>query len=87
MKTALFVTSLLVLLCVQLQAATQPNIVIFLADDAGALVQARHKDGSLETVNTRFVLDASGRDTFLGNRFKAKQRNRQHNSAAIYAHY
>ena len=61
--------------------------VNFLADDAGALVQARHKDGSIETVYTRFVLDASGRDTFLGNRFKAKQRNRQHNSAAIYAHY
>jgi flavin-dependent dehydrogenase len=33
------------------------------------------------------VLDASGRDTFLGNRFKAKQRNKKHNSTAMYAHF
>jgi flavin-dependent dehydrogenase len=53
----------------------------------GAQVQARHDDGAIETVQTRFVLDASGRDTFLGNRFKAKQRNEKHNSAAIYGHF
>ena len=61
--------------------------VNFLADNAGALVQACHDDGSIETVRARFVLDASGRDTFLGNRFKAKQRNKKHNSAAIYGHF
>jgi len=32
-------------------------------------------------------LDASGRDTFLGNQFKAKRRNKKHNSAAIYGHF
>jgi flavin-dependent dehydrogenase len=32
-------------------------------------------------------MDASGRDTFLGNRLKAKQRNTKHNSAAIYGHF
>jgi len=53
----------------------------------GAQVSARHDDGSIETVQTRFVLDASGRDTFLGNRFKAKQRNKKHNSTALYAHF
>jgi len=53
----------------------------------GVQVLARHDDGSLETVHARFVLDASGRDTFLGNRFKAKQRNKKHNSTAIYAHF
>ena len=65
----------------------QVQDVDFLPDHAGALVQARHDDGSSESVRARFVLDASGRDTFLGNRFKAKQRNRKHNSAAIYAHF
>ncbi len=65
----------------------QVQDVNFLPDNAGAQVQARHEDGSIETVHTRFVLDASGRDTFLGNRFKAKQRNKKHNSAAIYAHF
>ena len=54
----------------------QVQDVNFLPDDEGAWVKARHDDGSVETVHARFVLDASGRDTFLGNRFKAKQRNK-----------
>ena len=65
----------------------QVQDVNFLPDNTGALVQARHDDGSIESVHARFVLDASGRDTFLGNRFKAKQRNKKHNSTAIYAHF
>lgn len=65
----------------------QVQDVNFLPNDAGALVEARHDDGSVETVHARFVLDASGRDTFLGNRFKAKQRNKKHNSTAIYGHF
>jgi flavin-dependent dehydrogenase len=65
----------------------QVQDVNFLPNNAGALVQARHDDGSTESVHARFVLDASGRDTFLGNRFKAKRRNKKHNSAAIYAHF
>ncbi len=65
----------------------QVQEVDFLPDNAGALVRARHDDGSSETVHARFILDASGRDTFLGNRFKAKQRNKKHNSTAIYAHF
>ena len=65
----------------------QVQNVDFLPDNAGARVQGRHDDGSIETVHARFVLDASGRDTFLGNRFKAKQRNKKHNSTAIYGHY
>lgn len=65
----------------------QVQDVDFLPDNAGALIRARNDDGSVETVHARFVLDASGRDTFLGNRFKAKQRNKQHNSTAIYGHF
>ena len=61
--------------------------VDFLPDETGALIHASHEDGRTETVQARFVLDASGRDTFLANRFKAKQRNRKHASAAIYAHF
>ena len=65
----------------------QVRDIDFLPGNAGALAQALHDDGRIETVHARFVLDASGRDTFLGNRFKAKQRNRKHNSTAIYAHF
>lgn len=65
----------------------QVQNVDFLPGNGGALVQGRHDDGHTETVHARFVLDASGRETFLGNRLKAKQRNKKHNSTAIYAHY
>jgi flavin-dependent dehydrogenase len=65
----------------------QVRDVDFLPGNAGALVRAHHEDGSIETVRARFVMDASGRDTFLGTRFKAKQRNTQHNSAALYGHF
>ncbi|MDO9466746.1 MAG: FAD-dependent oxidoreductase [Thiobacillus sp.] len=61
--------------------------VEFLPDDAGALVRAEHDDGRSETWQCRFLVDASGRDTFLGSRFKAKQRNPRHNSAALYGHF
>ena len=65
----------------------QVRQVDFLPGNAGARAQALHEDGLLETVEARFVLDASGRDTFLANRFKAKRRNPKHNSAALYGHF
>ncbi len=61
--------------------------VEFLPNDAGAIVRAEHDDGRSETWQCRFLVDASGRDTFLGNRLKAKQRNPKHNSAALYGHF
>ncbi|RJG07693.1 NAD(P)/FAD-dependent oxidoreductase [Noviherbaspirillum cavernae] len=61
--------------------------VAFLPDDQGAVIEAQHDDGTAASWRARFVLDASGRDTFLGNRFKAKVRNEKHNSTAIYAHF
>lgn len=61
--------------------------VEFHAGNSGVVVRALHDDGSHEVVRARFLIDASGRDTFLANRFKAKQRNKKHNSVAIYAHF
>jgi flavin-dependent dehydrogenase len=61
--------------------------VRFLDDQSGAVVQARREDGELLEFPTRYVIDASGRDTFLGNRFKAKVRNPRHNSSALYGHF
>lgn len=65
----------------------QVKDIEFLPDNAGVVARALHDDGAAGTVRARFVLDASGRDTFLANRFKSKQRNKKHNSAAIYAHF
>jgi flavin-dependent dehydrogenase len=53
----------------------------------GAVLSARLDDGSERVWNTRFVVDASGRDTLLASRMGIKRRNRKHNSAAIYGHF
>jgi flavin-dependent dehydrogenase len=50
-------------------------------------VTARHADGSVQQWHTRFVVDASGRDTVLANQFGIKRRNKKHNSAAIFGHF
>ncbi len=50
-------------------------------------IDARFGDGNEKTWRARFFVDASGRDTFLANRFGIKRRNRLHNSAAMYGHF
>ncbi len=61
--------------------------VEFLPSNEGAIVQAEHDDGRSENWKCRFLIDASGRDTFLGIRFKAKHRNPKHNSSSLYGHF
>ncbi|HEU4621783.1 MAG TPA: NAD(P)/FAD-dependent oxidoreductase [Burkholderiaceae bacterium] len=56
-------------------------------DAEGATVSAECDDGAVKQWRARWVLDASGRDTFLANKFKAKQKNKKHNSSALFAHY
>ena len=56
-------------------------------DAAGATVQVEQEGGGREIWRTRFVVDASGRDTLLANHFKCKRKNPRHNSSALYAHY
>ena len=52
-----------------------------------ALAHARCDDGSTLSYAPRFVIDASGRDTFLASRFKIKHKNPRHNSVAVYGHF
>jgi flavin-dependent dehydrogenase len=53
----------------------------------GPTVTAREESGQERVWRTRFVADASGRDTFLASRFGIKERSRRNNSAAIYGHF
>ncbi len=50
-------------------------------------VTGTHDGGRLETWRARFLVDASGRDTFLAARLGTKQRNDRHGSAAMYGHF
>jgi flavin-dependent dehydrogenase len=58
-----------------------------LPDGAGVRVHAEHDDGRKETWQARYLIDASGRDTLLGNKLGFKQRNPRHNSSAMYGHF
>lgn len=55
--------------------------------DNGAMVTAQHEDGREQQWQTKFVVDASGRDTVLANQFGIKRRNAKHSSAAIFGHF
>lgn len=52
-----------------------------------AVVTARNMAGADYSWETRYVVDASGRNTFLANAFGIKARNPQHNSAAVFGHF
>ncbi len=43
--------------------------------------------GTARTLAPRFVLDASGRDTFMSRRLGIKDSNKQNNTAAVFAHF
>ena len=50
-------------------------------------VLAVDAEGKAHEWRPKFVVDATGRDTLLGNRLKIKQKNPAHNSAALYGHF
>ncbi|MFO1466300.1 MAG: tryptophan 7-halogenase [Steroidobacteraceae bacterium] len=63
------------------------DTVDFLPGKGGVEVHATHEDGRRESWRAHYLIDASGRDTFLGRRFNTKRRNSRHDSAALYAHF
>jgi flavin-dependent dehydrogenase len=52
-----------------------------------SVVTARNAAGETLEWQPRYVLDASGRDTFMATRMKVKDANKYNNTAAIYAHF
>lgn len=55
--------------------------------DRPAVVHARTADGGALRYRVRYLVDASGRDTFLGNALRLKRKSTQHQSAAIFSHF
>jgi flavin-dependent dehydrogenase len=55
--------------------------------EGGVIVTATDADDKVHQFRGRFVVDASGRDTFLAAKLKVKQRNRRHESAAVFGHF
>ena len=56
-------------------------------DDDGAWVEANLDGGETRRWRARFVVDATGRDTLLANKFRCKEKNPDHNSTALFGHF
>ncbi len=56
-------------------------------EGAEPVVIASLPGGTKQQWRTRFVIDASGRDTLLASKFGLKQRNKRNNSAAVFGHF
>ena len=50
-------------------------------------VKVRTKDGATYQIQARYLVDASGRDTFLSVRRHLRRKNPLHQSAAIFGHF
>ncbi len=50
-------------------------------------ITTRDESGALKQWRAQFLVDASGRDTFLANKLGVKRKNPKHNSAALYGHF
>ena len=60
---------------------------VVLADGARSHVAATRADGTAAAFAPRFVLDASGRDTFLAGRMHLLATDKNNNTAAVFAHF
>jgi len=58
-----------------------------LARNEDTVVTLKLDDGATQVWRTRFLVDASGRDTFLSDRFGIKRKNKKHASAALFGHF
>ena len=53
----------------------------------GVVARARAEDGQEYQLQAKFLVDASGRDTLLANKFATKVSNKHHHSAAVFGHF
>ena len=50
-------------------------------------VRVRQDDGQTYRITTQYLVDATGRDTFLSSRKRLRRKNSEHQSAAIFGHF
>lgn len=56
-------------------------------DAERVVVEAVHDDGRSLHVTARYLIDATGRDTFMASHLRIKRKNPKHTSAALYGHF
>ena len=55
--------------------------------DNTSTITASDQSGNTIIWNAKFLVDASGRDTFLAKKLGVKKRSKDHNSAAVFGHF
>ena len=50
-------------------------------------LEVRGDDGVSYAIKARYLVDASGRDTFLSGKLQLRRKNQEHQSAAIFGHF
>src|SRR6185437_6714499 len=58
-----------------------------LSSERNVRVTARDESDTEHLWNARFLVDASGRDTFLAGQLSLKERNPKNNTAAVFGHF
>ncbi len=66
---------------------TRATDIRFAAPGERLTVTARDAAGTELEIRPRYLIDASGRDTFLAGRMQVKESNKYNNTAAVYAHF
>ena len=56
-------------------------------DSRRSHVEVKVHDGSTYRITTQYIVDASGRDTFLSSKKRLRRKNPEHQSAAIFGHF
>jgi flavin-dependent dehydrogenase len=56
-------------------------------DSRRSTVEVRRDDGPSYRITARYVVDATGRDTFLSSKKRLRRKNNEHQSAAIFGHF
>lgn len=70
------------------RAAERVRVTVVTEGTGGRLsVHAVGPDGAERLFAPRFVLDASGRETFMASRLGIKESDKQNNTAAVFAHF
>ena len=60
---------------------------IDLEQEDRVIAKGRDAQGRARTWRAKFLVDATGRDTLLANKFDIKRRDKRHNSAALFGHF
>jgi flavin-dependent dehydrogenase len=69
------------------RAFEQHRVTAIEFQDSGATATVVDADRQTKRIRAKFLVDASGRDTFLSDHFGIKHKNKKHNSAAIFGHF